>query len=235
MADVAQAFVEMLRKSPDLPDHVRQGVLAGGDASVEPLVALLRDRSTDTPDHPSQGQARVHAAVLLGHLRDARAVEPLLEALVQDRSRPRLVRAHAGALARIGDVVEPTLARAAATDVFADRLVFAMVLASAGVRDDRIADLLRDLLPHDPALVLPLVGRYGDPALARDVAQVLLGAGVSQPRVTRLAVDALAELGVQHAKLDALHDKAQQKSALDELGQMIEVARTLLDDVLPEA
>ncbi len=233
MSDVAKAFVEMLRKSSDLPDHVRQGILGVGADAVPPLLELLAERSLDDPDNASGGKARLHASVLLGYLDDRRAVEPLLDALVADRGAPKLVRAHAASLTRLGDVAAPTLARAKAADSDADRMLLAMVLASCGERSDEVAAFLRELLPTDPMLVLPLVGRYGDPALATDVAKVLLTSGLDGPLTAR-AIQTLAELGVTHPKLDDLSDKAWEKARFDELSTLVSEAQKLLRDVLPE-
>jgi hypothetical protein len=231
MRDVAKAFVDLLRKSPELPDHVRQGILGAGADAVEPLLELLADRSVDAAGHPSGGRARVHASVLLGHLGDRRAVEPLLGALVSDRGTPILVRAHATSLARLGDVAEPTLAKARAAGSHAEKAVLAMVLASSReVRPD-ITAFLRELLPSDPQLVLPLVERYGDPDLAPDVGKVLLTAG-TDAALARQAVRTLGTLGVTHPKLDALGRKAGEKLQAEELADVVAVAERLLAEML---
>ena len=231
MSDVAQAYVDLLRKSSDLPDHVRQGLLGAGADAVDALLALLADHSVDAPGHPSGGKARVHASVLLGHIGDRRAIEPLLEALVTDRAVPLQVRAHASALALIGDVAEPTLARVANATTEAAKLVLAMVLASCGEKRPEITEFLRELLPTEPMLVLPLVGRYGDPDLATDVGKVLLSGGLDG-NLTALAVRTLGELGIAHPKLDTLSDKASSKAFGDDMSRLVTEAEKLLSEVM---
>jgi len=233
MSDVTAAFVDLLRKGPECPDHVRQGLLAGGEESIEPLLALLNDPSVDEPDHPSQGQARRHAAGLLGVLGHPAAIDGLLEAIVAYRSNSDLVGVIARALATIGGVKEPALAHLARTEHPAGRLMLAMVLASCGERDDRIAALLRDMLPTEPQIVLPLIGRYGDPALAPDVAQVLLAAGLDG-RVTALAVQTLEKLGITHPKLTELYSKANKTEQLRDAKELMDRAQKLLAQTLKD-
>ena len=208
MSDVARAFAQMLTKSPDVPEHVIAGLIASGAEAIEPLVAVLNDRSLDASDHPSGGFARPHAAELLGHLADVSAIDPLVQVLVADRAQPRLVKAVADALARLHEALEGGIAGALldhvdATDDVRAHMMLAMVLASGKMQDARTTELLRTLLPQDPDIVLPLVTNYADPALAPDVAKVLLDAS-GQPKRAIQAVHTLAVLGHRHPKLDEL-------------------------------
>lgn len=234
MSDVTAAYVDLLRKGPDVPDHVRQGLLASGADAVEPLLALLGDPSVDVPGHPSQGQARRHAAGLLGVLGEASAISGLLDALLANRRHSDLVGVIARALAAIGGVTGPALERLEQADSEADQLMLLMVLASAGERDDRILAALRERLPTEPALVLPLVGRYGDPALAKDVGDVLLAAGLDG-RVTALAVQTLQKLGVSHPLLEELGTKANAYAKTREAKDLVDRAEEVLKETLAEA
>jgi len=231
MSEVSRAFVDLLRKSPECPDHVRQGILASGEEAVEPLLELLGDPSVDAAGHPSQGQARIHAAGLLGVLKEPAAIDGLLDALLANRANGKLVGVIARALAHIGGVKEPALARLEVVEAEADRMMLAMVLASCGERDERIAALLRDMLPAEPQLVLPLVGRYGDPQLAPDVAKVLLAAGLDG-RITALAVNTLEQLGITHPKLGELFDKASKKVQLEDAQELVDHAEKVLRETI---
>jgi hypothetical protein len=226
MSAVAQAYVDLLRRSPDVPEHVIAGVLGAGPAVVEPLVALLNDRSTDAADHPAGGMARAHAAELLGHVGDPAAIEPLLEVLVADRARPSMVKACAGALARLGDVSGPAFRRAQATPVRAEQLVLAMIIAAAGRRQPDITAWFAELLDAEPDLVLPLIARYGDRSLAPPVGQVLL-ASADRPQRVAACVGVLQVLGVNHPKLQQL-----AKTAADLT--LVKVGQQMLDDLRPE-
>ncbi len=231
MSDVARAFVQMLSKSDDVPEHVISGILACRADAVEPLVEALNDRSFDAPSHPSGGLVRAHAAELLGHLGEPAAVEPLLDVIVADRANTRLVKSVAGALAQLhesldGGIATLALARVKATDDVLARMMLAMVLASAKVQDPAVTELLRDLLPQDPDIVLPLIATYGDADLAPDVARILLDAEGEPQRVMQ-AIHTLSKLGHRHPKLEALANKA------DELLRH-EVGRELLLSLAPD-
>ncbi len=230
MSDVARAYVQMLTKSPDVPEHVIAGILATGADAIAPLAALLADRSLDADDVPSQGLARAHATELLGLSGEEEAIPPLLDALVVDRGYPKMVQAISQALARLhvsteGGIVGPTLARVQASADVRDHMMMAMVLTSARIRDPRVVELLRVLLPQDPDIVLPMIATYEDPALAPDVARILLDAADSKPRVIQ-AVHTLGRLGVRHPKLDAL------SQTTDELIRY-EVGKELLMSLAP--
>jgi len=214
MSDVARAFAQMLTKSPDVPEHVIAGLLATKQDAVAPLVEVLKDRSLDREDHPSDGLARVHAAELLGHVGQHDAIDPLVDVLVADRANRALVKAVSDALARIhqgidGGIAGALLDRVDATEDLTTHMMLAMVLASGKMEDPRTTKLLQRLLPQDPDIVLPLVVNYGDPALAPDVAQVIMDAGGHPQRVMQ-GVHALAQLGHRHPKLDELALKADE-------------------------
>lgn len=224
MSNVAVAYAQMLTKSPDVPEHVIAGLLASRADAVEPLLAIAGDRSLDAAGLPNQGTARAHAVEMLGHLGEAAAIPGLLDLLVRDRQNSRLVGTVADALSAIGGVTDDALAKLASTSHLHERMMLAMVLASAGEHHDAIRDVLRELLPQDPDIVLPLIATYGDPALAPDVAETLLGA--SGPRIMQ-AVHTLRKLGFVHPKLDDLAAKVYDTARY-------EVSRQLLLDLAPD-
>ncbi len=109
-------------------DLIRE-VIAQGDAAVPPLLAVLADEELQYEDARGGGWAPVHAARILGELRAAAAVEPLLRWL--GAPGEALAQAVPLALARIGepaleplmayarDTTHPLLARAGALEALA--------------------------------------------------------------------------------------------------------------------
>lgn len=90
----------MLNNDPDGIKHTAiESLISIGDPAVEPLINIL---------HDTDGNVRVYGASALGSIGDARAVEPLINLLLNDNDW--MVRKDAGyALGSIGDAraIEP--------------------------------------------------------------------------------------------------------------------------------
>ena len=131
-----------------------------GDAGVTALLEILEDETLAQIDSPGEGWAPIYAAELLGELRAATAVEPMLRVLAQTDPLDILHDRLLPSLAKIGaPVVEPALRAAASAD---KEYSVVSVLSRVGLRDDRILDLLLAQLRRAPGFAGNLA-EYGDP------------------------------------------------------------------------
>jgi hypothetical protein len=114
----ARAIVRRLIDAGEgLPDSVRRDIVDLSDAAVSPLLEILEDASLALGNAPGGGEAPVHAARLLGSLRAARAVEPMLAVLARTDPLDLLHDQLLESLPEIGaSVVEPALCAYAAND-----------------------------------------------------------------------------------------------------------------------
>jgi len=161
--DNARSLVRQLIDTGErLPKELRCDILHLGDAGVAALLEILEDEPLAQIDSPGKGWAPIHAAELLGDLRAATAVEPMLCALARTDPLDILHDRVLSSLPKIGaPVVEPALrAAVSADDEVLDSVV--SVLARVGLRDDRILDLLLAQLRRAPAFASDLA-EYGDP------------------------------------------------------------------------
>ena len=142
--DNARSLVRQLIDTGErLPKELRRDILHLGDAAVTALLEIiLEDEMLAQIDSPREGWAPIHAAELLGDLRAATAVEPMLRALSRTDPLDILHDRMLSSLPKIGaPVVEPALRAAATADQETLESV-ASVLARVGLRDDQILDLL---------------------------------------------------------------------------------------------
>jgi hypothetical protein len=161
--DNARSLVRQLIDTGErLPKELRSDILQLGDAGVTALLEILEDETLAQIDSPGKGWAPIHAAELLGDLRAATAVEPMLRALARTDPLDILHDRMLSSLPKIGPpVVEPALRAAASADEETLDSV-ASVLARVGLRDDRILDLLLAQLRRAPGFAGNLA-EYGDP------------------------------------------------------------------------
>lgn len=162
-ADSARSLVrQLIDTSEQLPKELRRDILHLGDAAVAALLEILEDETLAQIDSPGKGWAPIHAAELLGDLRAATAVVPMLRTLAQTDPLDILHDRVLPSLAKIGaPVVEPALRAAASADQ--DTLdSIAAVLARVGIHDERILDILLAQLRRVPELAGNLA-EYGDP------------------------------------------------------------------------
>ena len=162
-ADSARSLVRRLIDTSELlPKELRSDILPLGDAGVTALLEILEDETLSQIDSPGEGWAPIHAAELLGDLRAATAVEPMLRALTRTDTLDILHDRVLASLPRIGaPVVEPALRAAASADGEVLDSV-ACVLAGIGLRDDRILNVLLAQLRRAPDFAGNLA-EYGDP------------------------------------------------------------------------
>lgn len=161
--------IAALRATADehLPPAVRDAVLAMGDAAVPELIAILRDESLADADSPAEGWPPIHAVDLLADLNAVCAIEPMLDLLEASRWDDIV---HDRLLQRLGgfgaEIVEPAFRRLEAATRRADDVTIGSlvtILASAGVRDERIFRLLCDAFDEDAPRGAMLFAEYGDP------------------------------------------------------------------------
>jgi len=162
-AENARSIVRQLIDTGErLPKELRSTIFHLGDAGVTTLLDILEDETLAQIDSPGEGWAPIHAAALLGDLRAATAVEPMLRALARTDPLDILHDRVVSSLPRIGaPVVEPALRAAASADEEVLDSV-ASVLARVGLRDDRILDVLLAQLRRVPSFAGNLA-EYGDP------------------------------------------------------------------------
>lgn len=153
-----RAVLRLVDAGPDLPPRLRRTVLELKDLAITPLLDILVDEEL------ASGYAPSHAASLLGDLRAAAAIDPMLD-LLQDTEWDDLLHdAIVQALPKIGaPIVEPALRAYAACDDFDFRLSLADALARCGTRDDRILARLLELLEIEPDGAAMHLADYGDP------------------------------------------------------------------------
>lgn len=146
-----------------LPDSVRRDIVDLGDVAVSPLLEILEDASLAMENAQGGGEAPAHAARLLGELRAARAVEPMLVVLARTDPLDLLHDQLIESLPAIGaSVVEPALCAYAANEDHDFRVSIASVLARTGVRDDRIFTVLLEVLKAEPSHGAGDLAEYGD-------------------------------------------------------------------------
>jgi HEAT repeat protein len=161
----AEALVRLLIDAgEEMPPHLRERILSFGPAVIPPLIALLEDDALALETAPGEGWAPIHAAELLGELRAAEAVGPMLRQLEEDDVGSILRDTVMQALPALGPpALESILpAHAAATDPL-NRMTLAGVLSQLGIRDDRIYQILIDELASETEAGAMHLADYGDP------------------------------------------------------------------------
>jgi uncharacterized protein YecA (UPF0149 family) len=159
--DVRQVLVEVGR---ELDRATREAVLALGHDAVDDLIDVLQDEELLAADSPGDGFAPVHAARLLGELGDPRAVQPLLDVILEGDWDELVVDAASTALPKHGRAaLEPLLAAHDAEDDAFERAIFGGYLAELGVADERIYERLVKHLEEQLTLGAGSLAVYGDP------------------------------------------------------------------------
>src|SRR5215212_1283956 len=98
-----EALVRLLTQAgQQLPARLKERILAFGPSVIPPLVAILKDETLAADDAPGEGWAPIHAVELLGELKAAEAIEPLLRVLVREEWGTYLHDGALQALPRLG-------------------------------------------------------------------------------------------------------------------------------------
>ena len=184
-----------------------------GEASKEELDNLLNLFIKSLSDENEVAQ--INAAILLGELRDKRAVEPLMERT--GRGRYKLRTALISALGKIGDnrAVDP-LITAAGTRNKKVKMSAALALGSIGKPGDkRIIDTLLILLRNKNSeagnVAFKSLLRIGDKSCAKDL---VLMVDNGNPDIRHRAIELLGFLG-DEAAIPSLIRKSGEKNEDD--------------------
>lgn len=161
----ADLIEQLARAGEHLSDAVRVFIRMQGAAVVPDLIATLQDDDLAHPEAPGKGYVPVHAATILRDLKAVEAIEPMLQVLETCDVEDVLYSTLVFRLQDFGElVVEPALKayQCAQNDNY--RFALAEILASAGVRDERIMSILVAVLQKNPALGANFMADYGDSA-----------------------------------------------------------------------
>jgi hypothetical protein len=163
--DVRRRVRRIIHVGERLPPDIRRDVIEA-DADVVPaLIEILENRELSLEKAPGDGWAPAHAAHLLGELRAAAAVEPMLRVLAETDALDALHSAIVCSLPDIGEpAVEPALLAFNASERGDLRASLAAVLARTGVRDARILGVLLAQLEVEPEGAAGDLAEYGDEA-----------------------------------------------------------------------
>lgn len=173
MTAAEQSVRRLVEAGEELTPELERELLSHGAAAVAPLLAVLSDETLLPEDGPGQGWAPIHAAVLLGELKQPAAIPAMLGQLRLSEPGEYLQEALTRALQGFGEAaIEPLLA--ALREHPEDRIlqdVASEVLAGLGVRDPRILQALLAELESDAVAGAIHLYEYGDaaalPALSR--------------------------------------------------------------------
>ena len=208
--------LETLRRTgKSLPKPLRDAILADPGAHVAGLLEILRDDALAQATSPGAGYAPIHAVDLLADAKAAEAARPMLDVLattdwddiLHDRILQRLPDLGAPAL-------EPALSLIASTEDVELRHDVCSVVASLGVRDERVFDALSSFFAEAPMSGAIAFAEYGDPRalpLIEDAIEKIPPVGdalIVASELTEL-VSAYEDLGGQlpdalQAKVDAM-------------------------------
>ena len=166
---------ELRTTKQSLSPQLRADILALGAAAVPALVDILIDDDLSMADSPAEGWPPIHAVDLLAALKAIEAIEPMLDVLMESEPDSTLHNDIVVRLPAFGQsVFAPTMARLAAARDDDAREVLAGVLATLGVRDERIFEALVEVFARDPVLGAIHFGYYQDeralPMLAAAIA-----------------------------------------------------------------
>ncbi len=226
MAPTHQALVRFETVGEDLDPALRAELLALGPAAIPGLLRFLEDDELWDVDSPSEGYAPLHAVDLLVELRATETIDTMLDALCDtvwdENLHDRLIMG----LRKLGaPVLEPALARLAATEDEVAREGLCAVLADLGIRDSRIFDALSALFARNPVQGAIAFGEYGDPAalplLARAIEEFDL-----DPKIHTLELPSLVEAHESIAPLPPA-----LRARVDEMFELVEEAAKELPPV----
>jgi hypothetical protein len=149
---------------------VQSQILALGEDAIPQLVEILRNHQLADQSAPGAGWVPIHAVHLLGALRAAAAVEPMLDLLADGDGTDYLSAAIIEALAAMGPTVLDRLLQAQPRFEKPNQMnLLNVVLARMQVRDRRILAILLDELKKNPDTGAANLAVYGDPAALPDL------------------------------------------------------------------
>lgn len=155
----------LIESGEQLSTKVQSQVLALGEHAIPQLVDLLRNHQLADQSAPGSGWVPVHAVHLLGALRAAAAVEPMLDLLADGDGTDCLSEAIVDSLAEMGPTVLDRLLQAQPRFAKPNQLnLVNVVLSKLGVHDPRVLAILLDELKRSPDIGAANLAVYGNPA-----------------------------------------------------------------------
>ena len=156
---------ELSSAGNQLSPVLRQQILDAGAAAEPQLLAIINDDKLLGKSAFSRDRTLIHAVDLLGAMRSARAIPRLLALLAVSEEIGSLYSHAFRALIAMGEpALEQCLAAyASVDDNWFCHVTLADVLARLNVRDERVYEILVDLLTLVPVRGASALVHYGDP------------------------------------------------------------------------
>lgn len=196
-----------------LSAEVQSQILALGEHAIAQLVDILRNHQLEDQDAPGADWVPVHAVRLLGALRAAAAVEPMLDLLADGDGTDYLSAAIIEALPAMGPTVLERLLQAQPQFEKSNQMnLLNVVLSRLGVHDPRILAILLDELKRSLDTGAANLAVYGDPAALPDLMRAFDDYEVT-PSDSPLTHHAMIELTAAIEDLGGELTPAQQTKA----------------------
>jgi len=175
-------------------------LFAQRSTAIPVLLDILEDRTLLSSEAPGGGCAPIHAAELLATLGATEAIPAVLALLADPAYRDLYDITVARALWELGPaILEPALHAYAGNQDLRYRLQLAIVITALELRDERIFDLLVEMLAQEPEHGAMCLKRYGDPRAIAHLRRVLDGHAAACGALTFDEVialgDAIEQLG----------------------------------------
>jgi tetratricopeptide (TPR) repeat protein len=198
-----------------LSESRKKQVLALGAAAVPALVDVLEDEELEMTDGPGEGWAPIHAARLLGELREEAAAPAMVRVLCELDLETILYNELIHALIQVGPAVAGPVLAALESGEALDEEGLLEVLARCGAKSEVIFTRLCADFLEDPDLGAYLLASYGDARalpLLHEVLNAYTLEGEEGPLAGQLVIeieDAIRALGGelspdQQRKLDTV-------------------------------
>ncbi len=189
-------------------DEIR--LFAQRSAAIPLLLDILEDRTLLSSEAPGGGCAPIHAAEILAALGATEAIPAVLALLADPAYRDLHDVVVARALWEMGPaVLEPALHAYAGNQDLRYRLLLAIVITALEIRDERIFDLLVEMLEQEPEHGATCLKRYGDPRALAHLRRVLDGRAAA---CVPLAFDEVMALGDAIEQLGGVLTPAQERA-----------------------
>lgn len=226
--DDATLVRRLIEAEKQLPDEIRDRIIAQGERIVPALIAVLEDDTLADTEAPGDGYAPLHAIDLLAELKAVRAI-PTLLALAMDYDWQTLRFNNAVlALKSYGEVAyAPVLEAFRENDDPEIEPVLVEILAILGRQDEELYEILVGYLRDNPERGAQALAEYGDPRALPLLAAVYDGLKVPEGDDDSLWGDqpiievaqAIEDLGgsltaAQQDRLDRVRSRRREKASL---------------------
>jgi hypothetical protein len=163
MEEISKIVARLFTVGERLPRSLRQEIVERAEEAEPLLIAIVDDDSVYPEESRGEGYAPLHALKLLGEIKSTAAIPSMLRVVSASDHLDMAYSQAIHALRSLGEnLLEPGLAAHAATADQKLREALAEALAGIAIRDERIFDLLVDLLPRNLTLGAMFLLDYGD-------------------------------------------------------------------------